>query len=127
MIGLISGLKMAAGLVVFLLIAKGISIGWEAHLDTVDAAVNSAKKSIILEQNEFRKEREEELRQKSRKDLEVLETSLKAQRRKVSDLERMLFVDHDLDKLLQKKPGLILNIVNKGTVEYYAELEEITQ
>ena len=49
------------------------------------------------------------------------------ERDKVSNLQRQLLIDHDLDRLLQRKPGLILPRVNRGTEEVLKELEEITQ
>jgi len=39
----------------------------------------------------------------------------------------MLLVEHDLDRLLQRKPGLILPRVNKGTEDYFKALEAATQ
>ena len=127
MIGIGPAFKWGAILIIVSLLAKGVSMGWEAHLDAIDMAVNDAKKTLVLEQNEFRKEREDVLRETSKVEKEIIEAELKIERNRVSSLQRMLFVDHDLDKLLQKKPGLILIRVNAGTEEYYKELEEITQ
>ncbi len=97
------------------------------HFDQIDFAVNAAKVNLIMEQNEVQQELREELKQQSREEKEKIEIKLKVERTKVSNLQRMLLVDHDLDKLLQKKPGLILIRVNKGTEEYYKALEELTQ
>ena len=100
---------------------------YNMHKDAITLAVNDTKKTIVLEQNELQRERENDLREQSREDLEAIQVELIVERRKVSDMKKMLLIDHDLDNLLQKKPGLIINIVNKGTEEYYRELEEITQ
>lgn len=97
------------------------------HFDQIEFAVNAAKVDLIMEQNEIQQEIREELKQQSREEKEKIEIKLKVERIKVSNLQRMLLVDHDLDKLLQKKPGLILTRVNKGTEEYYKALEELTQ
>ncbi len=109
------------------ILAKGVHFVYEYHLDQIDTAVNAAKIALVFEQNEVQKVREEELREISRKDKEKIEVKLKAERTKVSNLQRMLLIDHDLDRLLQRKPGLILTRVNKGTEAYFKALEEATQ
>jgi hypothetical protein len=109
------------------IIASGIKKGYEYHLDQIDAAVNAEKLESALAQNEAVRIREEELRVTSRKDRELIEVELDIERNKVNDLQRMLLIDHDLDRLLQSKPGLILIRVNKGTEQYFKTLEEVTQ
>lgn len=108
-------------------LAYGLNRVYEYHLDQIDAAVNTVKVEMALEQNELINTREKELRQESAEEKERIEVELKVERAKVTDLKRMLLIDHDLDRLLQRKPGLILPIVNKGTAKYFKELEEITQ
>lgn len=108
-------------------ISLGVAKVYDMHLDAIDMAVNDTKKTIVLEQNKLQREREDDLREQSREDLEAIEVELIVERKKVSDLKQMLLIDHDLDNLLQKKPGLILIRVNRGTEAYYRELEEITQ
>lgn len=107
--------------------AYGLNRVYEYHLDQIDAAVNTVKVEMALEQNELINTREKELRQESALEKERIEVELRVERAKVTDLKRMLQIDHDLDRLLQRKPGLILPIVNKGTAKYFKELEEITQ
>ena len=108
-------------------IGAGVAKGYEYHLDQIDLAVNTAKIETALEEARLGKIREDELRESARVDKERIEAELVIERRKVNNLQRMLLVDHDLDKLLQSKPGLILPRVNKGTEDYFAELEKITQ
>jgi hypothetical protein len=100
---------------------------YEYHLDQIDKAVIATKVEVILEQSELRDTMQTELREESRKDKEKKEQELKVERKKVGDLQRMLLIDHDLDRLLQRKPGRILTRVNRGTEEYFKSLEEITQ
>ena len=109
----------------------GISYGgfklFNYHVDTVNAAAEAARVEVIKEQLEFRQEREAEIRAASQIEIEKLEAQIKNQSDKVKKLERQLLIDHDLDRLLQSKPGLILTRVNNGTELYYEELKEITQ
>jgi hypothetical protein len=109
------------------MLGVAVKKGYEYHLDQIDFAVNAAKTSLVLEQNALQKEREESLRAESIREKKVIETALKVERAKVTDLQRMLLINHDLDKLLQAKPGLILTRVNAGTEAYFKELEEATQ
>lgn len=109
------------------MLGLGVNKLYNMHKDAITIAVNDTKKTIVLEQNELQRERENDLREQSREDLEVIQVELRTERKKVSNLKQMLLIDHDLDNLLQKKSGLILIRVNKGTEAYYRELEEITQ
>jgi hypothetical protein len=127
MIGIGSMVKWGAIVVIVAAISTGIKKGYEYHLDQIDAAVITAKLESAIKEQEAVKEREAILREKSKKDREAIETELEVERAKVIDLRRQLLIDHDLDRLLQRKPGLILNIVNKGTEEVLLELEELTQ
>lgn len=97
------------------------------HLDAIEQAVNTAKLELAVEAQQAVEKREKELTEKARQERELIETELAKERRKVSDLQRMLLIEHDLDRLLQRKPGLILPRVNKGTEEYFKELEEATR
>lgn len=109
------------------ILATGIKKGYEYHLDQIDTAVNAAKVELVLAQNELQREREDRLRIESIKEKKLIEEQLKVERAKVTDLQRMLLIDHDLERLLQRKPGLILTRVNAGTEAYFKELEEATQ
>lgn len=108
-------------------IGFGIRAGYNYHLDQIDAAVNTVTLELALEQTEAVRVREKELRTKSIAEKKILEAEIKVERAKVSDLRRMLLIDHDLDRLLQRKPGLILTRVNKGTKAYNKALEDATQ
>ena len=100
---------------------------YEYHLDQIDVAVNTAKVEQSLELNEITREREVVLREVAAQDRAKIEKKLAAERNKTDKLERMLLIDHDLDRLLQRKPETILRLVNKGTADYFKELEELTQ
>ena len=99
----------------------------EYHLDAIDQDVNTVKLEMAVEAQKAVDKREAELLEVARKDREEMESRLAQERRRVSDLQRMLLIDHDLDRLLQRKPGLVLPRVNKGTQQYFDDLEEATQ
>jgi hypothetical protein len=126
-LGIITGLKWAGGIAILLTIAYGLNAAKNYHLDQIDKAVLAAQSAFALEQDELLRNREVELREEARAEKLKIEQELKVERAKVTDLRRMLLIDHDLDRLLQRKPGLILIRVNKGTQEYFEELEKITQ
>ena len=127
MIGIGTAIKWGALVIIVGLLAKGLSFGYEYHLDQIDKAVNEKTLEIAIASAKSRKIREDELREESVKDKKRIQAELRVEKDKVDNLERMLLIDHDLDRLLQRKPGLILTIVNKGTEDYYKELEETTQ
>lgn len=112
-------------------IFAGLTFGaksiYNYHLNEINEAVQQTQVRIVLEQEQLRKEFEKELLEKSRLEKENIQKELKFERKKVTDLQRMLLIDHDLDRLLQRKPGLILTRVNSGTEEVLKELEELTQ
>ena len=99
----------------------------EFHLDRIDQAVESA----LLKENAEQKRREEELLEKLKIDnlseRKKLQEELRQERQNTQNLQRMLLIEHDLDRLLQQKPGLILPRVNAGTEKYFEELEEATK
>ena len=108
-------------------IGAGLNWTYEYHLDQIDNAVNTAKVEQALALNELTREREKELRKIAAQDRARIEVELEIERNKADNLERMLLIDHDLDRLLQRKPETILRLVNKGTKDYFKELEELTQ
>ena len=95
---------------------------FQYHKDTIDAAVVAAQNTLILEQEQAINKREEELLAVAKADLQDVEVRLDVSRKKVSDLERQLLIEHDLDRLLQRKPKAVLRIMNNGTKEYLREL-----
>jgi hypothetical protein len=127
MIGIGSIVKWVAIAGIVAAIGTGIKKGYEYHLDQIDTAVNTAKLEFALAEKKAIEAREKILKEEAKKDRELIESELKVERAKVSDLQRQLLIDHDLDRLLQRKPGLILTRVNKGTEEVLKELEELTQ
>jgi Skp family chaperone for outer membrane proteins len=124
---IILGAKIFAGV----LIVSGISFAgykiWKFHTDAIDAAVNTARIEWALDQREALDRFEDAVRVELNQEKEKLKKELKVSNNKVRDLERMLQIEHDLDRLLQRKPGLVLPRVNKGTEDVLKELEEITQ
>ncbi len=127
MIGIGSIVKWVAIAAIVSAIGVGINKGMEYHYDQIDLAVVAAQKDLAIVSATRLIAREEELREQSIVEKELIEQELKVERAKVTNLQRMLLVDHDLDRLLQRKPGLILPRVNKGTEDYFKKLEEATQ
>ena len=127
MISIGKTVKWAAIILIAGMIGTGIKKGIDYHYDQIDAAVNLAKLDFAVEKRDALNKREEELRATAKADREAIERKLIAERARVSDLRRMLLIDHDLDRLLQQKPGLILPRVNEGTEAVLKELEELTQ
>lgn len=127
MIGIGSMVKWGAIAMIVVAIGTGIKKGYEYHLDQIDAAVVTVRLELAVEKQKAVEEREVVLKAINKKDREEIEAVLAVERNRVVDLRRQLLIDHDLDRLLQRKPGLILNIVNEGTEEVLLELEELTQ
>lgn len=109
------------------MIGWGVKKVYDYHLDQIDKAVVAAELEASVSRTNAVRAVQEGLLAQAKTDREALEKEVQAEKSKVSDLRRMLLIEHDLDRLLQSKPGLILNIVNEGTQEYYDELESITQ
>jgi hypothetical protein len=127
MIGFGSIAKWIAIVAVVTMIGAGLNWVKNYHFDQIDIAVANNARELALASATRLTEREKELRAQSAEDKELIEQELKVERDKVTDLQRMLLVDHDLDRLLQQKPGLVLPRVNKGTEDYFKALEEATQ
>lgn len=127
MIGIGTAVKWGTIALVAGMLATGANAVRNYHLDQIDEAVISSKRDMAIASATRLRDREEELRSVSREDKLLIEMDLAQERAKVTDLRRMLLVEHDLDRLLQSKPDMVLKIVNTGTVEYFQELEEVTQ
>lgn len=78
----------------------------------------------IGEQNNSILRLEETRKEDQRKMLELTVRNRDAER-EVKDL-RDKFRRHDLDNLSLKKPGLIENIINRGTEKVFRDLEDLT-
>ena len=127
MFGIADGIKWFAILAIVSSVGYGIKWMYDKHLDAIDDAVNTALLVEAQERATIIRNVTDTLREQNNQEKERLEGQLAVSRAKVSDLQRMLLIDHDLDRLLQEKPGLILPRVNKGTEEAIKDLEELTQ
>jgi hypothetical protein len=114
------------GLIATALIA-GVKKGYDYHLDQIDKAVLAAQMKASIEQASAVDAREREVRTELTRERAIIEEQLDLERNKVKDLRQKLLIEHNLDRLLQEKPGLILPRVNRGTEEVLKELEELTQ
>lgn len=59
-------------------------------------------------------------------DVDDLNKSFEEFRNEVKEIEKK-FSEHDFTNLINEKPKLVENIINKGTSDFYDEIEEITK
>ena len=97
------------------------------HQAQLDAAVVSTQLEMVRQQNEIVRKTEENLKRESTVILGAFQSALEIERKNSRELAKKLTIEHDLDRILQQKPGLILPKVNEATAEYYNRLELITQ
>lgn len=97
------------------------------HLDMVEQARIDERNAVVIEQNQFRELNEAILLEKANIDKLKVEVTLAEEKIKVKQLERMLLVEHDLNRLLQAKPDMILKRANTGTEAVFKELKEVTE
>ena len=128
------GLKLSAGLGVILIITAG---AFKMYYDKSQAEIKSFH--LQLERSiQNQKTLESTIEQQN----ENLQQTIDNQQRMVEQIERLSdenqqaqievenirkkFAKHNLNVLSMKKPGLIENIINKGTAKVGEELEQIT-
>lgn len=97
------------------------------HNSVVATAVKSAKESLILEQSIYVEEVETQLKYVAEEDRKKLIGTILAERKKISKLEKTLLLDHDIERLLQAKPDMMIKIINNNIDDYYTRLEELTK
>lgn len=93
----------------------------------IQTAEEKGRQEVLLEQQELSAriiEEETQVNEEAKKELRKI---IASKNKEIQDLERKLQIEHDLDRLLQAKPGLILKVVQEGTNDRLIELEEITQ
>lgn len=93
----------------------------------IEAAVEQGRQEVMLRQERAINEAVREERQENELEKERLRRELRSRNQEVNDLRRKLQVEHELDALLQAKPGLVLKAVQNGTNKVLTEFEEITQ
>jgi hypothetical protein len=125
--GIMSGLKIFAILAIISSIGYGIKWTYDKHLDAIDNAVNQVKLEAALAEADAVREATSQLRIEQEAERMAMQEELDRARASSDKFRRMLTIDHDLDRLLQRKPGLILPRVNEGTEEVLKELEELTR
>lgn len=125
--GIMSGLKIFAILAIISSIGYGIKWTYDKHLDAIDNAVNQVKLEAALAEADAVRKVTAQLRVEQEAERMAMQEELDRARASSDKFRRMLTIDHDLDRLLQRKPGLILPRVNEGTEEVLKELEELTR
>ena len=108
-------------------ILYGLNWVYDYHLDAIQTAINDTKLEFANQQKEVKEVVVEKLIDLSEEERSKLEAEAEAGREEVEKLRRMLKEEHNLRKLLQSKPDLIISRINDGTAKYYAELEEATK
>lgn len=90
---------------------------------TLEANVNTLKGEIEVVNNSVKLlETQRMYDQKKLIDLSLKENEARKEAKRLKDK----FAKHDLDNLSLKKPGLIENIINKGTKQVHKDLENLT-
>ena len=125
--GIIYGLKIFAVLAALSMIGYGVKWTYDKHLKAIEDAVNLARIETALFEQKLAREATEKVRAEQEAERQAMQAELDRARANADNLRRMLTIDHDLDRLLQRKPGLILPRVNNGTEEVLLELEELTR
>lgn len=112
---LVLGTLFAAVAVIFVL-------NW--HDNQVDEAYKRGRQEVINVAKDEAVRSYAEQFEENKNEQVALDEKVRIQQRKVRDLEKRLLIDHDISKLLQAKPQLILNVINRGTEEALILLEE---
>jgi len=108
-------------------IKSGLESVYDYHLNQIEEAVIAERLRIERDEKEVVDNATRKLKEANAEEKAQLRRELSNSRKKLNDLRRMLLIEHDLDRLLQEKPDLIIPKVNKGTEEVLQELEELTK
>ena len=127
MIKLGTAVKWFAILTIVSTLSYGIKWTYNKHLEAIDTAIYQAKMEAAISEQIAVREATSKLEAQQEIERMALQAELDKARAASDNLRRMLTIDHDLDRLLQRKPGLILPRVNEGTEEVLKELEELTR
>jgi hypothetical protein len=90
------------------------------------SAYNDGQSDVIAEQNEIAIESYETQIKEEQVENKELQVKLNSSQQEIDKLKKQLLIDHDLNRLLQAKPGLIITRVNKGTAQVYQEMQNLT-
>ena len=115
---------VTAGIAVALWYVANYTLTW--YDNQLKNAFKQGQSEIIYDQNEETIQDYELQLDIQEMEKAELQERLVDSYKEVEVLKKQLLVDHDLDKLLQAKPGLTLKSVNEGTNEVFAELEAIS-
>lgn len=115
----------------FTTIAAGVIAGglWvrSAINTALDHAEERGRQEILAVYREEVDRQIERRTRENREEIRDLQQKLQDERIATAELERKLLIEHDLHRLLQARPQMILDRVNRGTAEVFQELEEITR
>lgn len=124
-IGMGTWIKLGAALAVVLVIYFGYTFVVNLQEDNVRLSKENA--TLALANKSLKKEREQ-----IKTDLKIVEQQrmilnqeLTESREKTQKVVR-LFSDHDFQKLIDAKPGLVIKRMNKGTKKIFLDIEKAT-
>lgn len=101
--------------------------GKHRYDSAIAAAKREAVQEVLLEQERAINKAVQIERDLNQLEKQELKKEIQKRDQEVSALRRKLEVDHELDALMQAKPGLVLKAVQNGTDEVLKEFEEITK
>ena len=125
--GILAGIKIFGVIAIISSLGYGVKWTYDKHLEAIDNAINQVRLETAIQEQRLVEEITRELELQIEAERLLMQAELSKTRATSDNLRRMLSIDHDLDRLLQRKPGLVLPRVNKGTEEVLRDLEELTR
>jgi hypothetical protein len=125
--GILAGIKIFGVIAIISSLGYGVKWTYDKHLEAIDNAINQVRLETAIQEQRLVEEITHELELQIESERLLMQAELSKTRATSDNLRRMLSIDHDLDRLLQRKPGLVLPRVNKGTEEVLRDLEELTR
>jgi len=111
-------------------IAGGIFLYFQAkhrYDMAIEAATEAGRQEVLINQERLINKEVAEALLENKEEVNTLRLEIREKDKEVTSLRQKLQVDHELDALLQAKPGLVLRAVQNGTDEVLRDFEEITK
>lgn len=116
--------------ILLLFVAGGVFLYFQAkhrYEMAIEAAAEAGRQEVLIEQERIVNREVSKALEKNDEEVRVLREEIRSKNSEVNALRRKLQVDHELDALLQAKPGLVLKAVQNGTNQVLEDFEEITK
>lgn len=106
-----------------------VGAGWyvyslQKNLQLLEMTVNTQER--IIRENQASQRFLNDIIKDNEAIVDSLSEKLKTNRERLDKLTAGIS-DNNVDKILQRKPGLLEDIIRRGYIEYYKELEEATK